>query len=148
MLGFAGRPLNRPVPKISVENMMTHAIFAPLGTHWRKATCEETGCLDYRNGWGLDITSAGPVAADAAKRSGRRYRSMRAENGDEHLIFEAGQPCFKASEHRVRVDRPELFVCRSGDWRGNPDGNVAPLVFSGADAWKDSLGTALDRCQG
>lgn len=145
---YGARPLNRPTPLLPVGNMVTHAILQPVQTHWRKATCVEVDCDHYLNGWGMDAGSVPAKAIALAKRSGRRYRSIFSESGVEQLIFEAGQPCFKASEHRALLDREPVFIRRSGDWRGNPDGNVKPLVFSGADSWKDSIGTTLDRCQG
>lgn len=141
------RPLNRPEPVLPVTKMVTHAILAPIATHWRKATCAEVGCLHHHHGWALKTAGLTEQAIAAAKASGRRYRAEQDEHGAEILVFEAGQPCFKASEHRVRIDRPELFIQRPGDWRGNPDAGSKPLIFSGADAWRDSLGTTLDRCK-
>ena len=35
------------------------------------------------------------------------------------FTFEAGQQCF--TQHHV-PDRPQFFVVRDGDWRGNPTG--------------------------
>jgi hypothetical protein len=143
------RPLNRIDPALPVTAMMTHAIVAPLTTHWRKATCEEVGCLDHRNGWGLNTAGLDDSQIWTAKNSGRRFIVEHDSDGAEVLMFESGQPCFRESEHRIRRDREELFIARSGDWRGNPDGtHVKPLVFSGADSWKDSLNTNLDRCRG
>lgn len=143
------RPLNRVTPSLPVNKMVTHAIVAPLTTHWRKASCEEVGCLDFHNGWGLNTAGISDNAVWLAKTSGRTFTVEYDDNGAEVLLFESGQPCFRASEHRIRIDREELFILRNGDWRGNPDGAGAwPLVFSGADAWKDSLSTTLDRCQG
>lgn len=143
------RPLNRIMPQLPVTAMVTHAIVAPLATHWRPATCEEVDCAHYLNGWGL--RTAGVPAADVAlaKQSGRKFVVTPDEHGFDVLTFEAGQPCFRASQHRIRIEREELFVKRPGDWRANPDGlGAKPLVFSGADAWHDSLGTTLDACQG
>jgi hypothetical protein len=142
------RPLFRPDPLLPVTQMVTHAIVAPLVTHWRKATCEEIGCLHFHHGWAFHTAGMSPKLLAAAKTSGRQYRVERHESG-ETWVFEPGQPCFRASEHRIRLDREELFIRRSGDWRGNPDGRgTKPLIFSGADAWKDSLGTTLDHCRG
>lgn len=56
-------------------------------------------------------------------QSDRKYKEHRHASMTEFL-FEPGQDCFRRTEHRVRVDRPELYVVRDGDWRGNPTGNV------------------------
>lgn len=141
------RPLNRPEPILPVTKMVTHAIFAPLATHWRKATCVEVGCLQHHHGWALNTTGLSEGQVVLAKASGRRYHVEHDATGAEILLFEPGQSCFKVSEHRIRIDRPEVFIQRPGDWRGNPSPNDKPLIFSGADAWRDSLGTTLDRCK-
>lgn len=142
------RPLNRWPVELPVTKMVTHTILAPLTTHWRKATCEEVGCLDFHHGWGLDTAGLTEGQIGAAKKSGRRYHVEHDANGAKRLLFEAGQPCFRASEHRIRLDREELFLQRPGDWRGNPEPHAKPLVFSGAESWRDSLHTTLERCRG
>lgn len=140
------RPLNRIQPTAPVEQMRTHAIYAPLDTHWRRATCEEFGCLAFQHGWSLDTAGLTESQVETAKKSGRTYTTVPGENGADVLVFGPGQPCFRASEHRIRIDRPELFIARNGDWRGNPDPpGTKPTVFSSADSWRDSLGTTLDR---
>lgn len=141
-----GAPVMRIMPEIGNQHMITHAVFAPVGTHWRKATCEEVGCLAHHNGWSLDTTGVPADLVELAKRSGRRYAATRdEETGAEVLHFEAGQPCFKASEHRMRLDREEIFIRRAGDWRGNPNPGDKPQVFSGPDAFTDSLHTNLEQ---
>jgi hypothetical protein len=143
------RPLNRIQPKLPVTAMRTHAILAPLETHWRKATCEEFGCEHHSRGWALSTAGLTEAQVFAAKNSGRKFVVTEDENGAEVLTFEPGQQCFRSASHRIRIERPEFFIARNGDWRGNPDGeHVKPLVFSGSDSWKDSLGTMLDRCRG
>lgn len=128
------------------QHMITHAIFAPLNSHWRKATCDEVGCLAHHNGWQLDTAGLPADLVALAKRSGRRYATERAEDtGAEVLHFEAGQPCFKASEHRVRLEREEVFLTRPGDWRGNASPTDKPRIFSGADAFADSLHTHFEK---
>lgn len=141
------RKLNRVMPELAAHNMITHQIAAPLATHWRRATCEEVGCLAHHHGWSYHASGMPAEVTDAVKRSNRRYRVERDENtGDEVLHFEAGQPCFQASTHRIRIERPELFVVCDGDWRGNPR-KTEPQILSGADAWADSLHTRLDMCR-
>lgn len=138
------RPLNRVTPTLPVGAMQTHHILAPTRTHWRKASCDEFGCLDYRHGWVLPLEGLDEGDIWQARNSGRRYRQQVNEDGKVFLHFEAGQPCFRASTHRIRLERSELFIVRSGDWRGT-DRTQEPTVFSGADAWQDHLGTHLDK---
>jgi hypothetical protein len=137
------RPLIRPEPGLPVDAMQTHHILAPVSTHWRKATCEEVGCLAYRNGWVLPLDGLDDGDIWQARNAGRAYTQQTNEDGKVFLHFEAGQPCFRASTHQTRVDRPELFVVRNGDWRGTD--TTPPIRFSGADAWRDHLGTHLDK---
>lgn len=139
--------LNRVQPKLPVTEMRTHAIFAPTDTHFRPARCEEVGCPAFHNGWVYDTAGQPAEITDTVRRSGRRYRVDRNEDtGTEMWHFEPGQPCFKASQHRIRLDRPELFIVRPGDWRGNPGGRDAVTQFSGPDAWADSLNTQMEKC--
>ena len=142
------RTLNRPTPRLPVEKMRTHAISAPTASHWRKATCAELDCEHYLKGWVLATAGLSSADVHLAKTSGRRFLVTRDEQGAEVLNFVAGQPCFRADEHRKRLDREPWFYARNGDWRGNPDGRLAqPLVFSGADSWADSLSTLLEKFQ-
>lgn len=137
------RPLFRPTPKLPVQAMQTHHILAPTSTHFRRATCEEIGCLPFHHGWVLPLEGLDEGDIWQARNAGRRYHQQTNEDGAHFLYFEAGQPCFRAATHTKRVDRPELFIVRNGDWRGS-DGEE-PIRFSGADAWADHLGTSLDR---
>lgn len=140
------RTLNRVQPQLPVTMMKTFAILAPVATHFRPATCEEIGCMAFHYGWSWETGGKPQEMVDAVKKSGRKYTTA-AVDGGELLVFEAGQPCFKASAHRMRVERPEIFLTRNGDWRGNPDGPSAePLIHSGPDAWADDLNTTLEAC--
>lgn len=116
-----GQQIQWPDQKAPVTAMKTYAVAAPVATHFRPASCEEVGCLNYHNGW---ITKV-PVDSDLediVKRSGRKwqYRSVRA--GVAAYTFAPGTACFNASTHRVPLERPALFVVRDGDHRGNPTG--------------------------
>lgn len=141
------RKLNRVTPTLPVTAMRTYSISVPLKTHFRPATCEEIGCLAFHHGWSFDTAGRNEDTIALARLSGRRYRVERDETtGAEVFHFDAGQPCFKASGHRMRVDRPELYIVRDGDWRGNPTGVDSVVQFSGADAWADSAHTLMERC--
>ncbi len=137
------RETNRVAPVLPASAMRTHQVATPLRTHFRKATCEEVGCLAYRHGWALNLTGLDEGDIWQARNSGRRYREEAGETGMV-LIFEPGQPCFAASTHRVPADRPPIFLARDGDWRGNPRG-TEPVIFSGADAFTNDLHDHLEK---
>ena len=60
----------------------------------------------------------------AAKTSGRKHTELHVAEGENWLVFEAGQDCFRSEQHRKLLDRQEIFIARDGDWRGNPTGQV------------------------
>jgi hypothetical protein len=123
------RPINRIEPKMPASAYKTYSIAAPVSTHWRKATCKETDCPRYLNGWRVQVELLTPELLHTAKTvrhliNGRwvpyRYTELRVSESQTFLVFEAGQPCFQAAEHRIKIDRPELYIVRDGDHRGNP----------------------------
>ena len=138
------RPINRIDPKMPASAYKTYSIAAPVATHWRKATCQEVDCPRYLNGWQVRVEGLPPELLHAAKTSGRRYREMPVQEGETWLVFEAGQPCFQAGEHRMRVDRPELYIVRDGDWRGNPRGTQA-RQHARPEHWVEDFAEHQDR---
>lgn len=129
-------------PSLPPGAMKTYSIIAPEPTHFRPATCAEINCPQYLHGWRTLIderTDLGTFQADyIRKSSGRGYSEERDEQGRTVFTFEAGQVCFAAADHRARVDKPELYVIRGGDHRGNPSGEVRTL--SGPTPWVDDFG--------
>ncbi|PXY27436.1 hypothetical protein [Prauserella muralis] len=117
------RPINRVDPKMPMQAMKTYSIIAPEETHWRQATCAEAGCGHHLRGWRTTVderTDLGQFQADyIRKSSGRAFSEHRDDSGMTVFTFEPGQACFAAAQHRVRVDRQELFVVRGGDHRGS-----------------------------
>lgn len=122
----------------------TYAISAPLATHWRKATCAEVGCLHYANGWRVRLEGLPPELVQTAKTSGRRYVEERVAEDQTWLVFEAGQPCFQAAQHRLATARPELYLVRDGDWRGNPRGTPT-RVHRRPEDWTEDLREHIDK---
>jgi hypothetical protein len=122
----------------------TYAIKAPLSTHHVRATCEEVQCLDYLNGWKvvLDGGVITPELEHAARNSGRHFVEQRREDGVRELVFEAGQPCFRASTHRRPNGRPEIFIRRNGDFR-TP--RSAMTRFKRPEDWRDDFGEHQER---
>jgi hypothetical protein len=125
-------------PRRGPEAYKSYIIAQPLATHWRKASCEEISCPDYLHGWKVRVEGLPANLLHAARTSGRRYRELPVAEGETWLVFEAGQACFRASEHRTRIGRPPLFVVRDGDTRGNPRRTKARL-HQRAESWRDDF---------
>jgi hypothetical protein len=124
-------------PGLPVHAKQTYSIRMPPSTHTRKATCAEVDCPDYLHGWRLRLDGLQPADVHAVRHCGRRYVETHLAEGETWLVFEAGQPCFRSQSHTVQV-RPELYVIRGGDHRGNPRGDRR--VMSSAQAWVDDFG--------
>lgn len=110
-------------PKMSPGAYRSFEVRSPLATHYRNATCREVECQHYLGGWTSPIdvaTEQGRKWAVAIRRSGRRY-TYEQSGTIVTFRFSPGQICFQAP-HKVPVGRPELYVVRDGDWRGNPTG--------------------------
>ncbi|MFE7973009.1 hypothetical protein [Streptomyces shenzhenensis] len=117
-----GAQLFRIAPTMGPEAYKTYAMVSPLATHFRQATCAEVGCDHYRQGWRVRVQALTPDLLHAARTSGRKYTEQQIADGETYLVFEAGQACFKASQHRAPVGRPPLYLVGDGDYRGNPRG--------------------------
>jgi hypothetical protein len=116
--------MNRIQPQGRVQDYKTYQIMSPLNTHWRAATCAEVGCPEYQKGWRLRVEGLPPEMLHAAKTCGRKFTELDVSENEHWLIFEAGQPCFRAGQHRALLDKQEIYVVRDGDFRGNPTGSV------------------------
>jgi hypothetical protein len=117
--------LSRPQPLMDASAYKSYEIRSPLSTHFRPATCAEVNCLHYLNGWRVRVEALTPDLLHTARNSGRTYTEQSIAEGETYLVFAPGQPCFKVSQHRARLDRPPLYIVRDGDYRGNPRGTKA-----------------------
>ena len=133
------RPVNRLAPKLNVQQVKSYEIRSPRDTHQRKATCTEAGCQAQANGWVSTIDETTALGQRQAhyirKQSGRRYTEARTPTGLTRFKFIPGQTCF--GEHYLSLDRPEFYIVRDGDWRGNPTGRRH--MFDRPDQWTDSF---------
>lgn len=127
-----------PEPRMGPESYKTYSIIAPLATHFRPATCEEVDCPDFLHGWRNRIEGLSPQDVDAMRKSRRKYKELHVAEGETWFVFEAGQPCFRTTQHRAPIGRPELFIVRDGDARGNPRGTKARLHQRAAD-WQEDF---------
>jgi hypothetical protein len=133
--------MTRIEPQMPAEAYKTYAIVAPRSTHWVDATCAEVDCAHYLQGWQSVIDEATELGQRQAhyirKESGRAFRERRREDGLTVFFFEAGQACFDAQRHQRRLDRPELYIVRDGDHRGNPRGTPLRQHVKAADWVED-----------
>lgn len=116
--------MNRIEPQGRMQDYKTYQIVSPLSTHWRPATCAEVECPEYEKGWRVRIEGLPPEMIHTARTSGRKYSELEISANEHWLVFEPGQPCFRAPLHRQLLDKQEIFIARDGDFRGNPTGNV------------------------
>ena len=126
-------------PALPVSAYKSYEIKAPLATHWNVVTCADAGCEHHETGWDSLIdegTELGQRQAHYIRReSGRRFTEERQPDGLTRFAFEAGQKCFR--EHSARNARPERFVERDGDWRGNP--TRRRREYGRPDEWVESF---------
>lgn len=140
------RPINRIASRMPATAMQTFQVTAPISTHTRKATCEEVECEQYARGWKMRIdlnTELGQKQAWYIKyHSGRSFKKVGAQDGVVDLEFAANQPCFQ--EHRVRIDRPEIYRVKGGDYRGNPL-RTPTRVHKKPEFWVEEFAINQDR---
>ena len=127
-------------PQRPAHAYKTYQIITPLTTHFRPGTCDEVDCPQQAHGWRTAVDEATELGQRQAhyirSESRRKYSEARSPEGLTVFTFEAGQRCF--AEHRVRLDRPEHFLVRGGDWRGDPYGG-RPYVHSSPDDWVEDF---------
>jgi hypothetical protein len=126
---------------MGAESYKSYEIHVPKDD-WRRATCEEIDCPEFLHGWKNRVEGLPAEMVHAMRhQSGRRYTELRVADGETWLVFEAGQPCFRTTQHRIRQHaQPELYVVRDGDHRGNPRGTKARLHQRPAD-WQEDFAT-------
>jgi len=84
-------------------------------------------------------------AAYIRHRSGRSFTETRTGSGLVTFTFGPGQEPFPGGthEHRVRVERPELFEVIGGDWRGNPRRKA--MTHNSPEDWVEDFAEHQDR---
>jgi len=119
------RPVQRLDPVLPVRAMQTYKVSRPAATHSRPATCEEVECPDFVKGYVVRLPRGDDRIAllreAAAGRVDGLKRSMADVTGIDSAeqVFLMNGPCLKATQHRVPIDRPEIYLVRGGDWRAN-----------------------------
>ncbi|MFF3511531.1 hypothetical protein [Streptomyces sp. NPDC002573] len=133
--------MNRIDPAMPVGAYQTYSITSPRDVQVR-AACEQAGCQAWQHGWESAIderTDLGRTqAAYIRTQSGRTFREMKRGDGLTVFRFEPYQRCF--AEHRTR---PEIYLVRDGDWRGNPTGRQRQ--HTSPDDWVEDFGEHQQR---
>lgn len=129
---------------LPVTGFQTFSIVSPPETHSRVAECQEVGCQAYAHGWKSIIDEGTELGQRQAgyirSHSGRAFTESRTPEGLTEFIFKPEQKCF--GEHRVSLERDELFIIRGGDRRGNPRREVKRV---GSNEWVDRFATNQNR---
>lgn len=119
----------------------TWAILSPPD-RWRAATCEEVDCEWHRDGWVTRVPIGGEEE-HLVKASGRRWTGRHVgPDGVVEYMFPPGTRCFRASTHRVHVDREDVYL-RLGGHHQQYTGDR--LVHSGPQPWLDEFGENQER---
>lgn len=138
--------VNRMTPGMDARFYQTFQVTSPIATHTRKGTCEEVECGAYLRGWKMQIdlnTELGQKQAHYIKHlSGRSYTVDGQQDGLVTLIFKPNQDCF--AEHRVPLDRPEIYRVKGGDFRGNPLRTVT-RVHKKPEFWVEEFAENQDK---
>jgi hypothetical protein len=126
--------LFRIEPNMPAQAYKTFSIASP----GRPATCEETGCDHFLNGWVTAIDESTELGAKQAgyirQDRSRRCQEQRTQDGVTEFTYGPGQQCF--TRHSLPWEGRERFAERGGDFRGNPRGDK---YEHNADTWVDSF---------
>lgn len=134
--------MNRIQPRMSPQAYKTYRIVAPPATHFRRATCREVDCRAYAFGWVTTIdvnTELGAQQANYIRMKSGRAFTVTEVMGMAVFTFSAGQTCF--AQHTTRLDRPEIFEVRRGDFRGS----TLDRTHANSDDWVDDFANHQDR---
>lgn len=133
---------NRLTPALPAHAYKTYQVAAPISTHYRPATCQEFDCQAMIRGWKTVVdtsTELGQRQAHYIRTESRRKFREERNMADQRVVmfcFEPGQICF--ASHQVRTERPEVYLVRDGDWRGNPRGTT-PRRHANAQDWLEDF---------
>lgn len=125
-------------------NLIAHRILNPPETHFRPASCAEVDCEHYLNGWRVRVEGLPPELVHTARTSGRRFEELQVAEGETYLMFEAGQPCFKAATHRTNVGRTPLYVVDTPQ----DNGRIHRRRHSSSESWTDDFHSHTDAILG
>jgi hypothetical protein len=84
-----------------------------LRKFWVKATCEEVDCPDWLHGWRVDAALLTPQNWADIRRM-YRWELLDIAAGNQQVVFEAGQACFRASTHQRPTLAEPLYLVKPG----------------------------------
>ena len=111
-----------PVVLPGAIDQLHFVVSRPLRTHFRAATCAETDCPHYLEGWTTIVPAMSPQADYIRSESGRRFIEEKREDGLVAFHFSPGQQCFNDPEahkakvprarhsHKRPIDKPEIYT--------------------------------------
>ena len=122
----------------------TFRISSPIATHYRPASCADVDCSAHLHGWRTTVDIGTDLGREQAAyiraHAGRRHVEPTEDGRLVAFTFEPGQVCFAAADHRVPLDRPEIFRTSIGPALGVDD-----IVHTlRPDQWVDDFATHLD----
>ena len=140
--------LNRPVPKLGAQCYKSYSWRQPLETHFRRVSCADVQCADYRKGWVTLVDTAtelGQRQFDYLTRDASRSPHME-KTGTSLVSFTypPGSQPFDSSrhEHHKPIGYDPIMLVAGGDFRGNPRGG-RPRIMRPAD-WICDFATHQD----
>lgn len=149
---FTRKLYRGPDPLLRVDQMTTYGLYRPLQTHYRRASCEESGCPLWGTGFPITVPADGDQErllrqaiagrVDGVKRPGGVRHPHPEIPGHVRWDFPAGTPCLKRTRHRVPLERPAIAVQRGGDWRG---ATGERRTFAAESEWAESFAEHQDR---
>jgi hypothetical protein len=115
----------------------SYSLKAPANTHRKSVNCQEANCQNYQNGWRIRVEGLDLEMLQAARNSGRKFTELQVAENETYLVFEAGQPCFKAGWHSVPLEREPFYLVREGQSR--------PKLHARGEDWVEDFSDHLDK---
>lgn len=136
-----------PTSRLLPQDTKRYQFKAPPSTHYRPATCAEVDCPWYLDGFQVRLDEA---TADGAARAAylradgvrdgtaglrpqgsdvRYYRETR-EGGVTVFTYPPGTRGM-GCQHRIRLERPEIYIVRSG--------LAKPRIHTSAEHWVEDF---------
>lgn len=137
----------RPEPGLPSSAYQSYGFRAPLQTHYRQGTCDEVDCPAWLAGWTTTVPAGSELEgmvrrACAGLEDGVRRPFREVTEGERvTFVFEPGTTCFRANEHKVRLERESVFVVSDGDHRSRK----LRHIYDRPDQWVDDFATHQDR---
>lgn len=136
--------MQRMQARMPVQGVQTFEVASPVETHYKTVSCRVAECVRHRDGWRTVLDTSTVEGAKQAQWiidfSGRKYTKV--EQGPiVTFTFGAGQQCFQ--KHKQTLERPELYIVRAGDWRGNPTGER--MQHTRPEHWVEHSAGQLDK---